>query len=122
MLPIKVVAVSRTTCRATSPILHNSFSSEQTHFAIASTNTNTSIPPNGFCFSTLVPAVNTVQITLIIIVTWPAEISHVNTDFLPLLYHNLTTIYTNKAKCLLLMQNLMGFPLQFTEMGYYNHN
>ena len=59
MLPINVVAVSRTTCRATSPILHNSFSSEQTHFAIASTNTNTSMPPCWPCLSTLVvPNIN----------------------------------------------------------------
>ena len=42
--------------------------------------------------------------------------------FLLLLYHNLITTCTNTTKCLLLMQNFMGFLLQFTETGYYNHN
>ena len=35
---------------------------------------------------------------------------------------NNLTISTNKTKSFLLMQNLMGFLLQFTETGYYNHN
>ena len=39
-----------------------------------------------------------------------------------LLHHNLMTIYTDKTKFLLPMQNLMGFLLQVTETGYHNHN
>ena len=35
-----------------------------------------------------------------------------------LLYHNLITIYTNKTKCLLLLQNLMDLLLKCTEMVY----
>ena len=34
-------------------------------------------------------------------------------------YHNLRTIYTNKLKSLLLLQNLMGFLLKFTEVEYH---
>ena len=48
-------------------------------------------------------------------VTRPAKI----TDFLSLLYHNLITIYTTATESSLLLQNLMGFLLQLTEMGYY---
>ena len=36
-----------------------------------------------------------------------------------LLYHNVITIHTNMTKCLPLMQNLMEFLLQFTEMEYH---
>ena len=39
--------------------------------------------------------------------------------FLHLLYHNVLTIYTNATIYLSMLQNLMGFLLQFTEMGYY---
>ena len=60
-------------------------------------------------------------------VTRPVKINHVYKHkklpiLLSFLYHNLVTIYTNEAKCSLLMQNLMGFLLQFTEMGCYNHS
>ena len=55
-------------------------------------------------------------------VTGPAKIDHVSTKkdhrFLTcLLYHNLKTIYTTTTKSLSLLQNLMGFLLQLTEMG-----
>ena len=43
-------------------------------------------------------------------------------DFSSLHYHNLVTIYTSTTKCLLAMQNLMGFLLQFTEIEYHNHS
>ena len=43
-------------------------------------------------------------------------------DFLSLLYHNLLIFYVNKTKCLLLLQNLMGFLLQVMETNYINHN
>ena len=53
-------------------------------------------------------------------VTGPAKINHVsakNHRFLAcLLYHNLITIYTTTIKSLSLLQNLMGFLLQLTEM------
>ena len=39
--------------------------------------------------------------------------------FLSLLYHNLRTVYTNTIKSLSLLQNLMGFLLKVTEMGYH---
>ena len=58
-------------------------------------------------------------------VTRPAKINHVSTkiaDFSFLLCYNLIAICTNRTICLLPMENLMGFFLQFTEMGYYNHN
>ena len=61
-----------------------------------------------------------------IFVTRLAKINHESAkniaNFSSLLYHNLMTIHTNITKCLLLMQNLMGFLLQFTEMGYQDHN
>ena len=41
--------------------------------------------------------------------------------FFPLLYHNLTTTYTNKTYCSPLMQTLMGI-LQFTEIDFYMQN
>ena len=54
-------------------------------------------------------------------VTGPAKIDHVsakNCQFLAcLLYHNLITIYTTATKSSSLLQNLMGFLLQLTEMG-----
>ena len=43
-----------------------------------------------------------------------------NHQFFPsLLYHNLRTVYTNAIKSLSLLQNLMGYLLKFTEMGYH---
>ena len=36
-----------------------------------------------------------------------------------LLYHNFITIYTTTTKSSSLLQNLMGFLLQLTELGYY---
>ena len=53
----------------------------------------------------------------------PMKINHVSTKklltFSSLHYHNLWTICTNKIKFLPLLQNLMGFLLNFTEMGYH---
>ena len=53
-------------------------------------------------------------------VTRPAKIDHVsakNRRFLAcLLNHNLITIYTTAIKSSSLLQNLMGFLLQLTEM------
>ena len=43
-------------------------------------------------------------------------------NFLSMLCHNLLTIYANNTNCLLLVQNLMSFFLQFTETGYYIYN
>ena len=58
---------------------------------------------------------------VLINVTGPAKIDHVsakNRQFLAcLLYHNLKTIYTTATKSSSLLQNLMGFLLQLTEMG-----
>ena len=52
--------------------------------------------------------------------------NHVGAKNLPILlfflYHNLITVYANKVKSFLLMQKLIGFLLQFTDTGYYNHN
>ena len=43
---------------------------------------------------------------------------HKNGQFLAcLLYHNLINIYTTATKSSSLLENLMGFLLQFTEMG-----
>ena len=39
-----------------------------------------------------------------------------------LLYHHLLTIYINATKSLPLLQNLMGFLLQFTETEYCIQN
>ena len=54
-------------------------------------------------------------------VTGPAKIDHVSTKnhrfLVCLLYHNLKTIYTTTTKSSSLLQNLMGFLLQLTEMG-----
>ena len=57
-------------------------------------------------------------------VTGPAKIIyHMSTEKLPvLLYHNVRTICTNNLKSLLLLQNLMGFLLKFTEMAYHIQN
>ena len=62
-------------------------------------------------------------------VTGPAKINNVSTKnhkksliFLSLLYHNLRIIYTNRAKSLSLLQNLMGFLLKLTETGYRIQN
>ena len=56
-------------------------------------------------------------------VTGPAKINHVSAKKSPifpyLLYHNLRTVCTNTIKSLSLLQNLMGFLLKFTEMGYH---
>ena len=53
-------------------------------------------------------------------VTGPAKIDHVSAKnrrvLACLLYHNLLTIYTTATKCSSLLQNLMGFLLQLTEM------
>ena len=54
--------------------------------------------------------------------TGPVKIDYLSANkllsFLLLLYHNLITIYTT-ATISSLLQNLMGFLLQLTEMGYY---
>ena len=56
----------------------------------------------------------------VLYVTGPAKIDHVSTKnrrFLAcLLYHNLMTIYTTATKSSQLLQNLMGFLLELTEM------
>ena len=53
--------------------------------------------------------------------TGPAKIDHVsvkNCQFLVyLLYHNLITVYATACKSSPLLQNLMDFLLQLTEMG-----
>ena len=53
-------------------------------------------------------------------VTWYAKVNHheLCESISSLFYHNLLTIYTNTTSWPL-MQNLMGFLLQFTEMEYY---
>ena len=53
-------------------------------------------------------------------VTRPAKINHMSAKNVHgyLLYHNLI-IYTNAIKSLPVLQSLMSFLLQFTEMGYY---
>ena len=43
-------------------------------------------------------------------------------DFLCLLFYDLITIYANTTKCLSLLQNLMCYLLQVTEMEYYIQN
>ena len=54
------------------------------------------------------------------IVTGTAKIDHVSAKESPifacLLYHNLVTIYTTATKSSPLLQKLMGFLLQLTEM------
>ena len=42
--------------------------------------------------------------------------------FLDLFYHNSKTIYINTTKSSSLLQNLVGFLLQLTEMRYYIWN
>ena len=77
------------------------------------------------CYPTYTNTVCMYTSTYILYVTKPARIIHVSAkiaDFLSLLYYNLITIYTNQIKCLLLVQNLIGFLLQLTETGYHNHN
>ena len=37
-------------------------------------------------------------------------------------YHNLVTIYTSRTKCLPLLQNSMGYLMQFAEIEYYNRS
>ena len=57
--------------------------------------------------------------------TGPAIINHVCTivaDFSSLPYRKFINIDTNKAKCLPIMQSLIGFLLQVTEMGYFDYN
>ena len=57
--------------------------------------------------------------------TGPAIINHVCTivaNFSSLPYRNFINIDTNRAKCLAIMQSLIGFFLQVTEMGYYDYN
>ena len=54
--------------------------------------------------------------------TGPARINHGSAFHLAMLYDIFIKIYTNRTKCLVLMQNLLGFLLQFTETGYNNHN
>ena len=51
---------------------------------------------------------------------WPSECK--NHCFLYLLHYNLITIYNNIAKSFPLLQNLMDFLLQFTEIEYYTWN
>ena len=55
--------------------------------------------------------------------TRPAKINHVSAKkspiFLSLLYHILQTVYINTIKSLSPLQNLMGFVLKFTEVGYH---
>ena len=55
--------------------------------------------------------------------TRPAKINHLSAKTSPifafLLYHNLITVYSTTTKPSSLLQNLMGFLLQFTEMGYF---
>ena len=55
-------------------------------------------------------------------VTGPVTIYHLNVNnhqfLLSFLYHKLITIYTTATKSLSLLQNLMGFLLQLTEIEY----
>ena len=61
------------------------------------------------------------NVGMLTFVTGPVKIDHVSTKKLPillyLLYHNLITIYTTATKSSSLLQHLMGFLLQLTEMG-----
>ena len=43
-------------------------------------------------------------------------------DFSSSPYHNLVTIYTSRTKYLPLLQNSMGYLMQFAEIEYYNHS
>ena len=60
--------------------------------------------------------------SLYVYVTGPMKIDHLSTKnrrFLAcLLYHNLLTIYTIATKSSSLLQILLGFLLQLTEMGW----
>ena len=58
-------------------------------------------------------------------VTGPEKIDHMSTNkipFLSLLYYNLLPTNINATKSLQLLQNLMGFLLQFKKSGYYIQN
>ena len=59
-------------------------------------------------------------------VTGPAKIDHVSTKnhrFLAcLLYHNFITVYTTATKSSSLLQNLMGFLQQLTEISGIVHS
>ena len=64
------------------------------------------------------------NITSYMYVTGPATINHVSTKncrffCLCLIITCELLIYTNEIKSLSLLQNLMGFLLKFTEMGYH---
>ena len=51
------------------------------------------------------------------------KVNHVSAKSqLTLLYQISITVFTSKTKCLLLIQNLMGFLLQFTEIRFYIQN
>ena len=53
--------------------------------------------------------------------TGPARIDHVSTKmsiFSYLLHHNLIACYTNTTKSLSLLENVVGFLLQFMEIEY----
>ena len=57
--------------------------------------------------------------------TGPAIINHVCTIvayFSSLPYRNFINIDTDRAKYLPIMQSVIGFLLQVTEMGYYDYN
>ena len=43
-------------------------------------------------------------------------------DFSSSSYHTLVTINTSRTKCLLLLQNSMGYLVQFAEIEYYYHS
>ena len=64
---------------------------------------------------------NLVSTYLLTNVSGPAKIDHVSAKKSPilpcLLYHNLITIYTTATKSSTLLQNVMRFHLQLTEMG-----
>ena len=48
------------------------------------------------------------------------HLSTKNANFLPLLYHNIITIYTIATKSTSLLQNLMRFLLQLMEMRFHS--
>ena len=49
----------------------------------------------------------------------PSEHKKFTNFFSFLLYHNLITIYTTTTKSSSLLQNIIGYLLQLTELGYY---
>ena len=66
-------------------------------------------------------------ISLYFVINWTgyAKINFMspkNCHVLFLLYHHLLTNYMNATKCLPILQNLMGFLLQFTETEYCIQN